>query len=703
MKKYEYEIAGLDCAACANKIQEELSKNPELKNVSVNFAKQRISYETEKVSKQEIEKVVKNLEPEVEIVDIKNKNVQDENRKKVLLHALRLLIGVVIAVIGLYVPMPKTFATMLVIFGYVTLLYRTAKNAIRLLLKSKTINENLLITISCIGAYLVGKNTEGLMVIILYEIGKILEEKAINKTRKSIADLMDIKPEYANLKVDNDVKTVNPEEVKIGDVVIAKQGEKIPLDGVIIKGKGSLNTASLTGESKPQNVKENDKVLSGSIVLEGLLEIKVTEEYENSTVSKILELVENATDKKAKTETFVNKAAKIYTPVVIGIAALVAIFLPLISNVPYGTENGSIYRALIFLVISCPCAIAISVPLCYFSGIGKSSNEGILIKGSDYLDELKDIKEIIFDKTGTLTKGQFAVAKIEVYSDKFVENDVLKYVVLGESYSNHPIAKSIVKIAQKVTYDKSTVENYEEIVGMGIKYNLEGKTILVGNSHLVGENNKKSESTKIYLKIDDELIGAIILKDEIKHGTKEAIQELNARGIITKMFTGDTKETALEIGKELGIKDVKYEMLPNEKYSELEKELEKYKEEKGRVAFVGDGINDSPVLARADVGISMGGVGSGSAIEASDIVIMTDSIDRINYAIDISKKTSRIIKQNLTFSIGIKIIVLILSLFGIANMWEAVFADVGATLLTILNSLRILRWNLKFFTTNNTM
>lgn len=696
MKKYEYEIAGLDCAACANEIQEGLNKNPEIKNANVNFAKMKLTYETDTLSKEGIEKIVQSIEPEVELLevnskskDLKNEKAQKENRKKLWLHILRLVIGAIVAGVGLYVRMPKVASTILIVLGYAILLFKTVKNAVKLLFKSKTINENLLITISCIGAYLVGKSSEGLMVIILYEIGKILEEKAINKTRKSISDLMDIKPEYANLKKGDEIEIVEPSEVKVGDIVVAKQGEKIPLDGVVVKGTASLNTASLTGESKPQDVAENDIVLSGSIVLEGLLEIKVTEKYENSTVSKILELVENATDKKAKTETFVNKAAKIYTPIVIGIAILVGIFLPLISNVTYGGENGSIYRALIFLVISCPCAIAISVPLCYFSGIGKSSKEGILIKGSDYLDELKDVKEIVFDKTGTLTKGQFGISKIEVYSDKYVENDVLKYVVWGESYSNHPIAKSIVRNAKNVETKK--VENYEEITGKGIKYNIDGKTVLAGNSSLVGKEDEVAESTKIYLKIADELVGAILLKDEAKHGTKEAIQALNSRGIVTKMFTGDNKKAAKQIAEELGISEFAAEMLPDQKYSELEKELEKYKGTNGKVAFVGDGINDSPVLARADVGISMGGVGSGSAIEASDIVVMTDSIDRIDCAIDISKKTSKIIKQNLIFSIGVKIIVLVLSVFGVANMWEAVFADVGATLITVLNSLRILK------------
>ena len=618
MKKYEYEIAGLDCAACANEIQEGLNKNPEIKNANVNFAKMKLTYETDTLSKEGIEKIIQSIEPEVELLevnskskDLKNEKAQKENRKKLWLHILRLVIGAIVAGVGLYVPMPKVASTIFIVLGYAILLFKTVKNAVKLLFKSKTINENLLITISCIGAYLVGKSSEGLMVIILYEIGKILEEKAINKTRKSISDLMDIKPEYANLKKGDEIEIVEPSEVKVGDIVVAKQGEKIPLDGVVVKGTASLNTASLTGESKPQDVDENDIVLSGSIVLEGLLEIKVTEKYENSTVSKILELVENATDKKAKTETFVNKAAKIYTPIVIGIAILVGIFLPLISNVTYGGENGSIYRALIFLVISCPCAIAISVPLCYFSGIGKSSKEGILIKGSDYLDELKDVKEIVFDKTGTLTKGQFGISKIEVYSDKYVENDVLKYVVWGESYSNHPIAKSIVRNAKNVETKK--VENYEEITGKGIKYNIDEKTVLVGNSSLVGKEDEIAESTKIYLKIDEELVGAILLKDEAKHGTKEAIQALNSRGIVTKMFTGDNKKAAKQIAEELGISEFEAEMLPDQKYSELEKELEKYKGTNGKVAFVGDGINDSPVLARADVGISKGGVGSGSS------------------------------------------------------------------------------------------
>lgn len=703
MKKYEYGISGLDCAGCANKVQEELSKNEKLENVSLNFAKQRLVYETDQLTKDEIERIIQKLEPDVELVDLSNSIEKDnknkkENNSKTIMQVCRLAIGLVIALAGLYIKMPAIFSMIFIVLGYGILLYRTIKNAIKIFISSKTINENLLITISCVGAYLVGKHMEGLMVITLYEIGKILEDKAINKTRRSISDLMDIKPEYANIKENNVIKKVSPDEAKIGDIVIIKQGEKVPLDGVIIKGSASLNTASLTGESKPQDVKENDKVLSGSVVLDGLLEMKVTEKYENSTVNKILELVENATDKKAKTETFVNKAAKIYTPLVLGIAVIVAIFLPLISKVPYVSENGSIYRALIFLVISCPCAIAISVPLCYFSGIGKSSKEGILIKGSDYLDGLKDLREIVFDKTGTLTRGQFSIDKIETFKQGIKEDELLKYAVLGESYSDHPIAKSLVR-ESNIEVDKSKVENYEEISGKGIKYKIDGKTVLVGNSSLVGKEKEVVNSTKIYVKVNEEIIGAVNLKDTAKHGTKEAIEKLNSKGIITKMFTGDNKDVANEIASELKIKEVKSEMLPEDKYRELEKDINMYRKDdskkendaKARVAFVGDGINDSPVLALADIGISMGGVGAGSAIEASDVVIMTDSIDKINDAIDISRKTCNIIKQNLIFAIGIKILILVLSTIGIANMWQAVFADVGVTLITILNAIRILK------------
>ena len=688
MKKYEFILKDLDCAACANEIQEKLAKNPGLHNVNVNFAKLKLTYETDTVSIEEVRKAVKEQEPEVEMISAeKMKEIENKNESKTGTQIARLLIGIIIAGIGLYAKLPDVVSTIFIILGYVILLYRTAKNAFKMLFASKKINENFLITISCVGAYLVGEHMEGLMVIILYEIGKILEEKSISKSRKSIKDLMDIKPEYANLKTENDIKQVSPEEVKIGDIILVKEGEKVPLDGIVTRGTADLNTASLTGESKLTQVSENKNVLSGSIVVDGMIEVKVTEEYKNSTVSRILDLVENATDKKAKTETFVNKASSIYTPIVIGLAAVVAIFLPLFTEIPYTGNNGSIYRALIFLVISCPCSIAISVPLSYFSGIGKSSKEGILIKGSDYIDAIKDIKEIVFDKTGTLTKGEFEITKIDTF-ENYSEQEVLKYAAMGEKYSNHPIAKSIMKANKE---EIAEVQEFKEIAGKGLSYQYNEETVLVGNSVLVDVNDTNEEgATKIYVKINDKLAGIIYLGDTVKDGVVETIKELKALGIKTNMFTGDNKQIAEKTGKEIGIENIKSEMLPQDKYNAFEEIINK-KDEKAKVAFVGDGINDSPVLARADVGISMGGVGSESAIEASDVVIMTDNVSKILDAIKISKKTCGIIRQNLVFAVTVKVLILFLSTIGLSGMWQAVFADVGVTILTIFNTLRILK------------
>lgn len=688
MKRYEFILKDLDCAACANEIQEKLAKNPELHNVNVNFAKLKLTYETDTVSVEEVRKAVKEQEPDVEMISAeKMKEIENKKESKMGAQIARLLIGIIIAGIGLYAKLPDTISTIFIILGYVILLYRTAKNAFKMLFASKKINENFLITVSCVGAYLVGEHMEGLMVITLYEIGKILEEKSISKSRKSIKDLMDIKPEYANLKTENDIKKVSPEEVKKGDTILIKEGEKVPLDGIVTKGTADLNTASLTGESKLTQVSENRNVLSGSIVVDGMIEVKVTEEYKNSTVSRILDLVENATDKKAKTETFVNKASSIYTPIVIGLAAIVAIFLPLFTDIPYTGNNGSIYRALIFLVISCPCSIAISVPLSYFSGIGKSSKEGILIKGSDYIDAIKDIKEIVFDKTGTLTKGEFEITKIDTF-ENYTEQEVLKYAAMGEKYSNHPIAKSIMKANKE---EVAEVQEFKEIAGKGLSYQYNGETVLVGNSVLVEANDTNEEgATKIYVKINDKLAGIIYLGDTVKDGVVETIKELKALGIKTNMFTGDNKQIAEKTGKEIGIQNIKSEMLPQDKYNAFEEIINK-KDEKSKVAFVGDGINDSPVLARADVGISMGGVGSESAIEASDVVIMTDNVSKILDAIKISKKTCGIIRQNLVFAITVKVLILFLSTIGLSGMWQAVFADVGVTILTIFNTLRILK------------
>ena len=682
MKKYSYILKDLDCAHCAQKIETAIAKKNEFKNVSVNFNTLRLTLETDiKNNMGIVKEIIGKIEPEVEVLEEYGKREEKKN----IFPIIRLVIGILFTIIGCYVQIPWNLNIFVTILAYAILLFRTAKNAVKLLIKNKTINENFLITISCIGAYLVGEQFEGLMVIILYEIGKILEEKAVNKTRKSVKDLMNLKPEYAILKTTGE--KINPEDVQIGDIIVIKQGEKIPLDGIVVNGTAKLDTSALTGESNLKKVKKDDPVLSGSVNLEGLIEIEVTCEYKNSTVSKILELVENATDKKAKTETFVSKASKIYTPVVIGLAIMVAIFMPIVfRNITY---SASIYKALIFLVISCPCAIAISVPLSYFSGIGKASKRGILIKGSDYLDELKNVKTIVFDKTGTLTNGSFKIAKINIFNEKYDEKTVLDLIAKGESLSNHPIAQSILN---EIDYelDTSNIKEYKEHAGSGIEYNIEGNIIKIGNSKFVGYAEKEeNRATVIYLKVGEQVVGNVEINDNIKEDAKNTIESLNNLGISTKMFTGDNEEIANHIANELNIKEYKANMLPTNKYEELEKMLDK--ESKNRVCFVGDGINDSPVIALSDIGISMGGVGTDAAIEASDIVIMTDDLSKIPEAIGISKKTGRIIKQNLIFAITTKILILIFSTIGIAEMWEAIFADVGVTLITILNTLRILR------------
>ncbi len=681
MKKYSFILKDLDCASCANKIQNKLSENKDYKNVVVNFNTLRLSLESELENiKPDIIKVISELEPEVQVLDID----ESTEKKEINYNLIRLVVGILIVALINFIPMSKNLSLIFTIIAYMILLYRTTKNSIKLL-RSKVIDENLLVTISCIGAYFIGKQLEGLMVIILYEIGKLLEEKAINNTRKSIANLMDIKPEYANLKCENHENKVNPEEVNVGDIIVVKQGEKIPLDGIVISGTASLNTASLTGESKLRKVKENDKVISGSINEKGLIEVRVTEKYENSTVSKILELVENATDKKAKTETFVNKVSKIYTPVVIILAVLVGILLPLVFKLQF---KEGIYRALIFLVVSCPCAIVISVPLSYFTGIGKASKNGILIKGSNYLDALKDIKQIVFDKTGTLTKGEFSVEKIKTYSDEYTKEQVLEYAALGEINSNHPLGNAILKEYGK-NINKENIKDFEEVSGKGLIYKLDNKIVKVGNSDLVETKPENEVGTIIYVKVDEKVIGYILLNDILKPESKETIRRLKALNISTKMFTGDNKDIGIKIGNELELDEVKTEMLPQDKYNELEKLIKQNSKEK--VAFVGDGINDSPVLAISDVGISMGGIGANSAIEASDVVIMTDDLSKIETAIEISKRTNKIIKQNLLFALLVKILVLALSVVGISEMWEAIFADVGVTLITIFNTLRILK------------
>ena len=676
MKKYKYNINNLDCANCAREIEEMLNDNNNFNNAVVNFSTCKISYESNKdYTLEELNTLIKTVEPDAYIT--LNEEINDDRNVKEY-HLSILIIALVIGLLGYFLPLPKIVKIILYFISYSLLLYKTSINAIKLLKKGSGINENALITISCIGALLIGEVLEGMMVITLYTIGKILEEKAINNSRKSIKDLLDIKEPFAHLVNGNKTIKIPVEEVKINDVLVVKKGEKIPVDGVIIKGSSSLDTSALTGESELVSVKVSDKVLSGSINTGDILEIKATNLYSNSTVAKILDLLEDATDKKTKTETSVAKFSKIYTPIIIGLAIIITILLPLIFKVPFKT---SLYRALTFLVISCPCAIAISVPLSYFTGIGVASKKGILVKGSNYLDNLSNTTNIIFDKTGTLTNGDFEVLKLEVLNEEYSKEKIIDILTKGESLSNHPIAKSILKL-KKGKIDNSDIKNFKEIEGNGLSFTLDKKRILIGNSKLCN----CGVDTDLHLNIDGKHVASIIINDGIKENAKETVKELKKDNIKTYMFTGDKKTVALNIGKKLGIDEIKYEMLPQDKF----KAYETIANNNGVTIFVGDGINDAPVLKRADIGISMGGVGSDIAIEASDIVLMSDELKRIPLAINISKYTKKIIKENLVFAMSVKIIILLLSVWGFANMWLAVFADTGVTLLTILNTLRIM-------------
>ena len=678
LKKYKYRLNNLDCANCANKIEERLKKENNLSDVVVNFSSLTLSFmSNDDIKIEDISSIVTKIEPEVVVTKI-DEEVKETKKNYNL---IRLIIGIIIALLGLYVNFNNEIINkILIIASYVILLYRTFKVAFKMLIKSHTINENALITISAIGAYFVDKQMEGLMVITLYEIGKILEEKAVNNSRNSIKDLMNIKQGFANKVVGDKTKVINVEDVKINDILIIKKGEKIPVDGIVIEGETKLNLFSLTGESDLVNKKENDEVLSGSINEGKVIKIKATKLFNDSTVSKILSLIEDATDKKSKTETFVAKMAKYYTPIVLIISVITFICFILFTDL---TTYESIYRALVFLVISCPCAIAISVPLSYFTGIGVSSKNGILVKGSNYLDLLSRVNKIVFDKTGTLTSGAFNVISFNLLDSSYSEDYILKLYALGENLSNHPIAKSIMNYVNIDVNEK--VKNHKEIEGLGVSYTYDDKKIKIGNNKMF--DIKDDGSLNIYLSIDDKIVSSLTINDGIKEGVENTLNELSKKGIETYMFTGDSKENALSISEKLNIDKVYYELLPTEKYEKLEELLN----DKDVVAFIGDGINDAPSLKRADIGISMGSIGSSSAIEASDIVIMDDDISKINKAISISNKVKRIIKENLVFSIGVKILILVLSAIGIANMWQAVFADVGVTIISILNTLRIMK------------
>ena len=610
---------------------------------------------------------------------------------------IKIIISAILFLLALVIPFSNEWINNgLFIISYLVVGFEILKKAVRNIFRGKVFDENFLMTVATIGAFAIGEFPEAVAVMLFYQVGELFQSYAVDKSRKSIASLMDIRPDYANIEKDGKIEKVDPDEVKIGDIIIVKTGEKIPLDGVVVDGTSSLDTMALTGESVPRVVKTEDEVLSGCINKDGLLKIRVTKEFGESTVSKILDLVENASSKKSKSENFITKFAKYYTPTVVIIAVLLA-FIPPIILKDFSTFSVWLYRALSFLVVSCPCALVISIPLSFFGGIGGASKMGILIKGSNYLEALANTETMVFDKTGTLTEGIFEVQ--DIYAEGIEKDELLRIVAHAENYSNHPIAKSVKKAYNK-EIDENIIKNPQELSGKGIWAKIDEKDILVGNEKLMVEEEidfKKCDEvgTILYVAIDKKYVGYVLIADKIKQDSPKTIRELKAMNIKeTVMLTGDKKEVGEYVAKKLNIDKVYTELLPDGKVEKVE-ELLKQKSEKGKLVFVGDGINDAPVLTIADIGVAMGGLGSDAAIEAADIVIMTDETSKISKAINLSKKTMRIVRENIIFAIFVKIAVLVLTAFGASTMWEAVFADVGVSVIAIINALRML--NIKKF------
>lgn len=606
------------------------------------------------------------------------------------------LIKIIIAFLLFILALVGKFSTVWInniifIISYIIVGFEILKEAVENIFKGEVFDENFLMAIATIGAFAIGEFPEAVAVMLFYQIGELFQSYAVDKSRKSISSLMDIRPDYANLYKDGSIEKVNPKDVKIGETIIIKSGEKIPLDGVIIEGKTTLDTKALTGESLPREVIEGENVLSGCINITGVIKVKVTKEYGESTVSKILDLVENASSKKTKSENFITKFAKYYTPIVVIIAVILAIVPSII--IKDATLSEWIYRALSFLVVSCPCALVISIPLSFFGGIGGASKIGVLIKGSNYIEALSNAEIVVFDKTGTLTQGVFEVQKVEPV--EISEQELIEAVAYSEKFSNHPIAESVKKAYGK-EIDENKILKTEELSGRGIITTLEDKEVIVGDEKMMKE--KQIEFTKsddvgtiLYVAINNKYAGYILIADKIKDDAEKTIKGLKKNNIKqTVMLTGDREAVGKDVANKLGIDKVYSELLPDGKVAKVE-ELLKEKTEKGKLVFVGDGINDSPVLALADIGIAMGGLGADSAIEAADIVIMTDEPSKIIDVIKLSKKTMRIVKENIVFAISIKILVLILSALGISTMWQAVFADVGVSVIAIINALRALK------------
>ncbi|WP_315169629.1 heavy metal translocating P-type ATPase [Metaclostridioides mangenotii] len=705
--KKEMILGGLSCAHCASQIEEAIGKFDEIKSSNLNFVNKKLSYELtsqadEKVVLEKIIDKINTIEPGLDIQMKSGKKQSEhsedshdhgggEHNKKEL---VKLLLGVAVYILGIYQTATgneSIVSSVIFVVAYLVIGGDVLLKAIKNATNGRVFDENFLMSIATVGALAIGELAEAVGVMLFYKIGEYLQDMAVGKSRKSITALMEIRADYANLKVGSEIKVVSPEDINIGDIIVIKPGEKVPLDGVVVEGSSMLDTSAITGESVLREVSKDEEILSGVINKNALLTVRVTKLFGESTVSKILDLVENASSKKAPTENFISKFSKYYTPAVVGIALAVAFIPPLV--LPDASLREWVYRGLIFLVVSCPCALVLSIPLSFFSGIGLASKKGILIKGSNYLESLRYVDTVVFDKTGTLTKGVFNVTK--VYPVGISEKKLIEYAALAEANSNHPIAKSITNFYnKKVDLDK--VENYEEIAAHGIKINYFGETILAGNEKLMKSENisytpATEVGTVVYVAVDSEFRGYIVISDEIKEDSVKAIKDLKNEGIKqVVMLTGDNEKVANNIASKLGLDKVYSNLLPDEKVEKLE-EIFKGRTDKEKVVFVGDGINDAPVLARADVGIAMGGLGSDAAIEAADIVLMNDEPSKISVAIGIANKTNKIVWQNIAIALTVKAIVMVLGAGGVATMWEAIFADVGVALIAVLNAMRAMK------------
>jgi len=756
--KREWILEGLDCANCALKIENSVQKMPGVSACSLNFVNKTLTFETDSEQEAEVSSkaagTIKKLEPHVQIVlkgtrqpvDAKGRIVRASSNaipaassghvhggrsdahtrdpehgaqghshavhdpaghdhddhghaghshdhggsQKTLL--IRLGAGAVLMTTALLAPLNGGIELALFLLAYLTVGGDVVLQAVKNIFRGQVFDEYFLMSVATIGAFAIGEYPEGVAVMLFYQVGEFFQSLAVNRSRKSITSLLNIRPDYANLKVDGETKRVKPESVAVGAYILIRPGEKVPLDGRIVEGSSLVDTSALTGESVPRGVKAGDEVLGGFINKNGVLTVEVLRTFGESSVAKILELVENAAGRKAPTETFINKFARAYTPIVVITALLLAVVPPLF--IPGALFADWIYRALIFLVISCPCALVVSIPLGFFGGIGAASKQGVLVKGGNYLEALNNVKVVVFDKTGTLTQGSFKVTAIHP-GEGFEQEQLIEAAAYAELHSNHPIADSI-REAFGGELDESKVNDYEEVSGHGIRARLNGLTVLAGNAKLmraegISFTEASDTGTVVHVAVDGRYAGRIVIADEVKSDSAEAVRGLKNLGIRkTVMLTGDAKSVGESVGRSLGIDEVHAELLPEHKVEQIER-LDREKGAKEKILFVGDGINDTPVLARADIGVAMGGLGSDAAIEAADVVIMTDEPSKIVTAIGIAKRTRRIVWQNIIFALGVKAVFLILGAFGIATMWEAVFSDVGVTLIAVLNAMRVLR------------